>query len=54
MNSKKTTPKSPSSADRDRTTDVLAYIGAGLALLGFLFYAVLGLVYIVGMEMADR
>jgi len=48
-------PKSkPLPVDRDRTTDVLACIGAGLALLAFLFYVFLGIVYIVGMEMADR
>ena len=54
MSHKRTIPKSPSSTERDRTTDVLAYIGAGLALLGFLFYVALGLIYIIGMEMADR
>lgn len=30
--------------ERDLTTDVLAYIGAGLALLGFLFFVVLALI----------
>jgi|GEM_PF-4174494 len=54
MNDKRTTSNQPLSSDRDRTTDVLAYIGAGLALLAFLFYVVLGLIFIVGMEMADR
>ena len=54
MNYKRNIQKSPSSSERDRTTDVLAYIGGGLALLAFLFYVVLGLIYIIGMEMADR